>query len=350
MVIKEKYTHTRNYGCRIRQYRTQNGFSMLSMENKKIKVVFGLDKGADILELIYKPLDIDTMFHSFQTLNNVKHPMTKPAEAGNFLDTYVGGWQDLFPTYGGPATLNNGGEIGVHGEACLYPWECRVLEDTPECVRVLLSLRTIRSPFLLEKEVCLQGESAKLEIHERITNLGAKEEEFMWGQHPAFGWPFVTKDTKLRLKGKPTVTVPAETIGENCPFDKETVGEWPYLKDKNGHDFDMSRAYDHDDEVYMEYGIVGLTEGCYELINEESRFGVRMNWDITRFPYLWVWGMYCGHQSYPWYGRAYTMAVEPWSSLPADFAAAKEAGTVLKLSRGQQMETDFSVELFCEKE
>lgn len=346
MLVKEKYTHTRNYGCRIRQYTISGNFRMLSLENAKIKVVFALDKGADILELVYKPEDLDYMWHSFNLLSNSKHQMTKAAPVGNFSDTYVGGWQDLFPTYGGPASMNYGAEIGIHGEACLYPWECEVLEDTPKCVKVKLSLRTIRTPFILEKEVCIREDSAKLEIHEKITNLGVKEEEFMWGQHPAYGWPFIDENTRLYLNGAPTVTVPAGAIAERCPFDKETTGTWPILKDKDGKDIDMSRACAHEDRVYMEYGISSLTDGTYELINEKSGMGIRMNWDVELYPYIWVWGMYCGHESYPWYGRAYTMAVEPWSSMPGDFAAAKAAGCTLRLEGGKSMETDFSVELF----
>ena len=42
MKIKEKYVHTRNYACRIREY-TCNRIRMASMENEKIKAVF--DRG-----------------------------------------------------------------------------------------------------------------------------------------------------------------------------------------------------------------------------------------------------------------------------------------------------------------
>ena len=34
----ECYTHTRNYGCRLRRY-LWNGVEMLSLENQKVKVV-----------------------------------------------------------------------------------------------------------------------------------------------------------------------------------------------------------------------------------------------------------------------------------------------------------------------
>lgn len=347
MEIKEAYTHTRNYGCRIRRY-SSDGINMVSIENRYIKAVFALDKGADLLELVYKPEDTDFMWHSFNELKNIRHQATQASENGNFLDSYAGGWQDLFPTYGGPAAFG-GGKIGIHGEACLYPWDCETLTDTPECVSLKFSLRLMRSPFFMEKVVTLTEKSQKLQIKEKITNQGSTEQSFMWGQHPAFGWPFIDEHTRLKLKGTPIVTVPQSAIAQRCPFDKETTGNWPFLPDKEGKLLDMSRAYAHEDRIYMEYALSKLQEGAYELVNEKTGLGIRMEWDLLKFPYLWVWGMYCGHEDYPWYGRAYTMAVEPWSSMPGDYETAVRNGTTLSLGAGESMETEITAELFCQE-
>ena len=70
----------------------------------------------------------------------------------------------------------------------------------------------------------------------------------------------------------------------------------------------------------------------------------------TVFPYLWVWGLYCGIETYPWYGRAYVMAVEPWSTMPANCAEASEQGGLLELEAGASMETDVSASAFLWKE
>ena len=60
--------------------------------------------------------------------------------------------------------------------------------------------------------------------------------------------------------------------------------------------------------------------------------------------------MYCGHEDYPWFGRAYTMAVEPWSSLPGDFETASKNGETLLLKAGESMETELRAELFCKED
>lgn len=343
MVKTELYIHTRNYGCRLRRY-MMDGVEMLSLENQKIKVVLALGKGADIVELVHKKSDTDFLWHSFNPLKNVNIVPTINSAEGNFMDIYAGGWQELFPTHGGPTSFR-GGEIGTHGEACIYPWDCQVVEDTPECVKVLLTLRTIRSPFLLEKTVMLKENDATVYMHQKATNLGSREQEFMWGHHPAFGFPFLSGAVQLHLKGTPTVTIDPIDIFR-CPFDKKTVGKWPTLPDRDGNPVDMSRAWDMEDKIYMEYGIADLEEGKYELINHETGLGARMKWDKDVFRYIWIWGLYCGAEDYPWHGRAYVMGVEPWSSMPGSYDAAREAGTLLKIAPGGSMETDISMELF----
>ena len=207
------------------------------------------------------------------------------------------------------------------------------------------TLRTIRSPFILERIVCIREEDAKLEIHQKITNVGTVEQEFMWGHHPAFGWPFIDKDTYLSLAGTPKVTVLQGS--QNSPFSTPKTGIWPVLTGDKGQVVDMSRAYTHEDKIYMEYGISELQEGCYELRNKALGLGIRMHWDLSVFPYLWIWGMYCGHEGYPWFGRAYTMAVELWSSMPGDFKKASAEAKILKLGAGKSMKTEVTAEIFA---
>ena len=284
--------------------------------------------------------------HSTNSRTSNTSPLWRPKLETSWI-RYAGGWQELFPTYGGDAAYC-GAHIGIHGEACIYPWDCKVLQDTPECVEVLLSLRTIRTPFLLEKTVCLQGDDATLYLHQKVTNLGAVKQQFMWGHHPAFGFPFLDDSVRLHVTGAPTLTVPAGTISHRCPFDRETVGTWPTLPGKDGREIDMSRAYRSEDRLYIEYALSDLTEGSYELVNHNTDLGIRLNWDKMIFPYLWIWGLYGGIETYPWYGRAYVMAVEPWSTMPADYNGA--CSGLLELESDASLETDVSATAFLWKD
>ena len=75
-----------------------------------------------------------------------------------------------------------------------------------------------------------------------------------------------------------------------------------------------------------------------------------MIWDITMFPYLWVWGMYGGHEKYPWYGRAYVMAVEPWSCSVGDYLAAGKKNELIRINSVEQIRTTVRAMLFAEEE
>lgn len=345
MERQEMFINNRNYGCRCKRF-LQDGVDMLTLENAKIKVTFALGKGADIIEFMYKPSDVDFMWHSFNRLQNINQIPTVASSGGYFMDTYAGGWQELFPTYGAPATYH-GGQVGIHGEACLYPWNCEIVSDTPECVEVVFSLNMVRSPFRLEKKVRITENSAALTMEQKVTNLSQNEMGFMWGHHPAFGIPFLDESVEIRLDGAPKVTVPAGTTGgKNCPFAQETIGTWPILFDKNGEAIDMSRTKGPKDKVYMEYGISELKEGKCEVYSHNKGLGMRMYWDKEIFRYIWIWALYRGLEEYPWYGRAYVLGVEPWSSMPANYAVAKENEQLLHLPGGESLTTTYTAEIF----
>ena len=38
--------------------------------------------------------------------------------------------------------------------------------------------------------------------------------------------------------------------------------------------------------------------------------------DVALFPYLWYWQVWGGGPDYPWWGREYDCALEPWTSRP----------------------------------
>ena len=57
------YTHERNFGCRLMEY-TYRGLRTLTLENELLRVSILADKGTDIFEFNYKPLDVDFMWRS----------------------------------------------------------------------------------------------------------------------------------------------------------------------------------------------------------------------------------------------------------------------------------------------
>jgi hypothetical protein len=64
-------------------------------------------------------------------------------------------------------------------------------------------------------------------------------------------------------------------------------------------------------------------------------FGLR--WELDAFPYLWLWRTL---------DHAYTLGLEPFSSVPPSYPAAVAAGTVHRLDAGASRSTSLTAVAF----
>ena len=49
----------------------------------------------------------------------------------------------------------------------------------------------------------------------------------------------------------------------------------------------------------------------------------------------------------PWWGRAYTLCIEPMSSCPMDYETAVQQGTALRLGPGRSLEFEMTATAFA---
>src|SRR5947209_8026771 len=118
----------RNFGCRITEWSIE-GLRAVTLENRALRVSVLVDKGADIFEFLYKPRDVDLLWRSPLGIVHPAHGTASVASReGAFMDTYEGGWQELFFTLGSPA-MHHGAEFGAHGEVALLPWTYSIERD-----------------------------------------------------------------------------------------------------------------------------------------------------------------------------------------------------------------------------
>jgi len=321
----------RNHNCRIREYAFQ-GQRLLFLENELLRIGVLVDKGADIVEFLHKPSDTEFMLHMPQ---GMRAPAVQSAASswGSFLDYYEGGWQEILPN-GGPACTYKGIEFGLHGEISTIPWQYSIDVDSPAELQVTLEVRPFRTPFHLTKRLTLHSGQAVLTIDETLTNEGGEAMDLMWGHHPAFGAPFLSEACRVDL---PKGDLVLETFAGAAGTRLRTGGthHWPIARD-SGVLVDFSRpdpmGTGHEDIGY----VVNLPEGWYAITNQERGVGFAMTWPLDEFPYLWVWRQFNVSAGYPWYGRAYTMALELWSSYPsAGLLTAIENGTAAELQAGK---------------
>ena len=330
------YTHERNFGCRIRECVYQ-GLRTLTLENELIRVTILADKGTDILEFLHKPTDTDFMWRSPQGVRNpALFVPTSASPRGAFLDYYEGGWQEILPAGGDPCVYK-GINFGVHGEISLIPWQYAIEEDRPERVAIKFWVRTYRTPFYVEKRVSLQSGVAVLTMTEKVVNEGNEEVDLMWGHHPALGAPFLDKSCVIDLP-------PAKLLTRKLDATSRTVNadgfSWPRVKGRDNQWFDLSKVPPAETANHDWACLYELNGGWYAITNQEKRVGFGLIWPKEVFPYIWYWQCTGGGLGAPFFGRAYTMALEPWTTYPDNLTQAAEQGTTVKMAGGGTLEAE----------
>lgn len=333
-----QYQRERTYGCRVSDEWTFRGLKTAILENDVLRIVILVDKGADIYQMVHKPTDVDFLWHA---PNGVRNPSgflpTSGSSLSMWLDVYEGGWQTVVPAGGFPSKYG-AAELGLHAEVNNVPWDCAVMENTPERVSIRCSVRTYRTPFFFEKTLSLNAGSAVLNIDEALVNEGEESVHCVWGEHIVLGAPFLSEECIIDLPGGLLINH-YEKFDPGNRLKAGIQGPWPWTKDKNGNDIDLSivppktkRAYD------MSY-ITEMSEGWYAVTNKQLGLGFGVLFPKDVFRYLWYWQSFGGGYGYPWYGRAYNMGLEPFTSYDnRGLAQAIENGTALSLDPGQRIE------------
>ncbi|HEY6103435.1 MAG TPA: aldose 1-epimerase [bacterium] len=331
------YTHGRQSGCRISLDYTYKGMRVAFLENEMLRAGVLVDKGADIFEFVYKPSDLDVLWQS-------PIPMRRPFVAtsalpeGAFHDYFYGGWQEVLPSAGWAKDPYLGTFQGLHGEVSLLPFEAEVVEDTAERVSLRVRTRCYRSPLHLERVMSVERGRPALIIRERLTNAAPVEFAVMWGHHPSFGGPFLDDSCVVQT---PARTVRVLAYHPNGLWEPADGYAFPQVKNRRtGQLQDITRVLAAETRSVDVVSFWDLSDGWYALTNRRRRVGFGMAWDRNLFRCLWMWQVYGGHTDYPWYGRTYNCALEPFTSWPpAGITNAVQNGTALLMQPHQEIET-----------
>jgi len=333
----QTYHHNRNYGCRISEY-IYKGYRCVTLENQKLRVSIVADKGADIIEFLYKPQDVDFLWRSWVGLRPASNRVpTTPRAAGPHMDFYEGGWQELFPNCGG-MSLHQGAEIGQHGEVILLPWDYRITRDEPEEIEVTFEVRTIRTPFRLTRRVALQGTDGILHINECVTNESGQSVDFTWGHHPALGWPFLEEGCRIDLP-ECRVEAPADFAPKNSRVCPDQISTWPHALARDGRLLDLSLIPGPDAESQEMLFLRGITDGWYAVTNPRRKLGFGVRYPAHIFKVLWYWQILRGGLDYPWWGSTYNIALEPCGTMPV-LSRSVAAGENLHLRSGESLNVE----------
>ena len=334
---------TRHHGCRISEWAT-GGHTVLVLENRSLRVGILQTQGADLIELRYKPLDLDVLWHTPQGLTPPAVIPSSPRPAGALLDYAHGGWFESFPNGFFPCVYK-GAELGQHGEMALLPWSAAVVADAPDFTALTFTVTGRRTPYRLQRTLSLRDDAPVLTIAEQIVNLAEEEMHFIWGQHATFGPPFVAEGCVIEFPPC-TATLPDApgTMSQthHARYRSGASSAWPNLLDVHGR----TVAADHVPGKAMRtsdsFHLSGYNDGWARLCNPALHLGVALAWDATVFPYIWCWQNYGGEWSYPYYGRTFSLSIEPFTSPIATLDACIASGRARCLGPGAQLNTEFT--------
>lgn len=321
--------------CAVREETLGRSMRVVKLENELISATILVDKGADIYELVYRPRNLNVLWKTPWGLKEPGRgaPSTFQSSSG-WLNYYSGGWQEIFPSGGGPATYK-GVEHNFHGEASLTAWDYE-LEEQPAAAQVHLTTRLAQSPFRLQRTMRVEAGQPQLIIREVITNEGGEEMAFMWGHHPAYGAPFLDGAGRLDI-GAGRLQADDLFDGPHNPLKPAQVYDWPLAGD-----CDLSQVPGPRTPRHLLAYFKDFEAGWYGLTNTEMGLGVGLVWPKEIFPYAWFWQEMHASEGFPWYKAAYTMAVEPFSSIPGQglTAVMEKTGTQRTLEAGASVEAE----------
>lgn len=308
---------SRSSGCRITDSISVGEIDAVVIENQLLRLTILAGRGADVVECLYKPSDVDLIWLTQWGIPTKGVPSDYPADVDSFLKGYPGGWQSIFPNGGAPCTVN-GVDFAQHDEVALLPWNHEIITDKVDEVAVRFTVKTRKTPFNVRKTFRLRSGSLKCEITEEIENLSATAQDAMWGFHISFGGPFLAEGSKITLASSAEV-IPHGSAIANTGRRVGTTDrfEWPHGRGEDGTEIDFATVPKQGTKSEMLY-ISGLTDGWYEVTNSQIGLGVHVSWDVKLLPYLWFWQEYGSSLEYPWFGRHFNIGLEPFSSYPTN--------------------------------
>lgn len=319
----------RNHGARIRE-ETSHGHRLVTLENERLRVGVLAGKGADIVELLWKPHDLDLIWIA---PGGIRPPevlaAAGPDDRAAFRDTYPGGWQEIFPNGGLPCT-HAGAAHAQHGEVHVLSWDVALIADSEQEVAVAFSVRANKVPCLLTRTIRLRSGQPGFEVTETLVNESPVPVEVMWGHHITFGAPFMVPGCTIDLPPGVTVQPHATPI---APGGRRLAGAEPFPWPREpGSDVDLSVVPESgtpSEQVYL----TGFPDDAWYTITRPDGVGARVAWDARTMPFLWFWQEFGRSTGYPWFGRLNVIGLEPFAGMPnLGLAEAVANGSALTLA------------------
>ncbi|MFI1092559.1 aldose 1-epimerase [Streptomyces sp. NPDC020917] len=276
------------------------------LRNEHLSVEVRPGKGADISSITEARSGVDILFRSPWGRRELAEAPTTGDSQVDWLARYGGGWQQLVPNAGAERAVG-GVRRGYHGEAAVVGWAV----DGAGKTFARMSTDLITAPLRLTRTLRLDGPA--LHVRDTVHNTSDEPAPVMWVQHPGFGAPFIDEHCSIAT-GARTVLTDAETPGNVLPADVRAP--FPHVPTRDGGTLDLRVAPGPDSGRSVFACLTDFEAAWFTIDSPTAGFGIRFEWDADVLPHAWLWQECHAGDGFPWYRRAYVVAIEPANVLP----------------------------------
>ncbi len=310
----------------------------VSLDGDELQVTVLPGRGADISSIVDRRTGTDVLFRPPWT-GDVPVPAAEPRNTWTTWHArYRGGWNVLVPNAGDEREVD-GVLWPFHGEAATIPWT--VAEARRDAVTLTTALTV--APLDLRRTLSVDG--SRLRVTTELTNTGPAPVEVFCQEHPAFGAPLIGPDTRIETGAR---TFLADQTSPGDRLKPGSVHRWPTARTPGGADLDLAALPARGEPRAVFGALTDFDRPYATIVNPGVDLGVSYEWDGALQPHAWFWQELAASEGFPWYRRAYVMAIEPTTTLPGSGAVGgHDLGAGLLLAPGVRRTTVLTMTTFA---
>jgi len=283
-----------------------------------------LDRGMDISEARYKGMSL-----CWRSPAGDAAPTFYEPEGLGWLWTFFGG---LLTTCGltqaGPPHVDDEENLGLHGRISTAPAELVSFRQewqgdqlVMEVSGVVREARLFGPGLEMHRTISASSDVPGLSLRDRFVNTGARPAPLMVLYHINAGFPLLSEHAEL--------VVPSVKCEPRDAEAADGAEQWAEIH---------APVTGYREKVYF-HTVKSDESGkvVCALLNRRLGFGLRLQYSLKELPFLTQWKMLGD--------REYVLGVEPGNCKPVGRAAAREAGELVELSVGEEVEMGFEIEI-----
>ena len=266
-----------------------------------------LDKGANIRQLWHVPSGARTLAETIDWREQLAAFHAARLHGSSYSDFYEGGYQDVLPARARGARARArgadrsiGDDVDCIGEAAIVPWEVMRCLATPAGIELVCRAAMPRAGLYAVKRFRLRRGDARLRVETTVRNARAHDVSFSWTQHPALGGDLLTAGSRVwlperragitRLDGNASGNGNANGNGNGSGDGDGDHREVTFRSCGAGWtSFDLLLPPPGDPDRFLTFAGARTGEAALASSGGGGGVGVRLRWDLAKFPHLWLW-------------------------------------------------------------